>query len=97
MSPAAAPLPRVDTDELRISIVMPDGVRCAECVERLRGAIDSLDGVVGVVVDTHTWTLTITYDRDVVNPADLEQAARRLGLEIGETVAHASYRLKGLD
>lgn len=76
---------------------MPDGVRCAECVDRLRGAIERLDGVHAVVVDTRTWTLAVTYDSERVTPEELESASRRLGLRIGEALAHASYRLSGLD
>lgn len=83
--------------ELRIPVVMPDGVRCAECVERLRGAVEQVDGVRSVAVDPRTWTLAVAYDPQVVEPAQLVGASRRLGLEIGQTRAHASYRLSGLD
>jgi len=56
-----------------------------------------MNGVLSVVVDTRTWTLAVTYDPQRATPAELDSAARRLGLEIGETLAHASYRLGGLD
>lgn len=83
--------------ELRVPVLMPDGARCAECVERLRHAVDALEGVHGAVVDARTWTLAISYDPGQTTPHALGDAVRRLGLEIGRGYAHASYRLSGLD
>jgi copper chaperone CopZ len=96
---SAAPLPGAPEGaaELRLPVVMPDGVRCAGCVERLRTAIEALDGVHAVVVDTRTWTLAVSYNPAEVVPEELESASRRYGLEIGESLSHASYRLTGLD
>jgi copper chaperone CopZ len=91
------PVASAGAAELRIPVLMPDGVRCSECVERLRSAVERMNGVHSVVVDTRTWTLAVTYDPQRATPAELDGAARRLGLEIGETLAHASYRLGGLD
>ena len=87
----------VGSDEVRIPVQMPDGVRCSQCIERLSGAIEQMHGVHTVVVDSRTWTLAVAYDPDLTTPDGLERAARKLGLEIGESVAHAAYRLTGLD
>ncbi|MFU8890571.1 MAG: heavy-metal-associated domain-containing protein [Anaerosomatales bacterium] len=83
--------------EVRIPVQMPDGVRCSECIERLRSAIEQIDGVHAVVVDARTWTLSVNYDPDRTTPEGVESASRGLGLEIGQSVAHAAYRLTGLD
>jgi len=84
-------------EELRLPVHMPDGVRCAQCVERLQAAIEALPGVHTVLVDARSWTISVGYDPDTLTAAELEAASRTFGLEIGQALSHASYRLTGLD
>lgn len=84
-------------EELRLPVHMPDGVRCAQCVERLQTAIEALPGVHTVHVDARGWTISVAYDPDTLTAAELEAASRTFGLEIGHALSHASYRLTGLD
>jgi hypothetical protein len=76
---------------------MPDGVRCAQCIERLQMAMEALPGVYTVLVDARSWTISAAYDPDTLTAAELEAASRTFGLEIGQALSHASYRLTGLD
>ena len=84
-------------EELRLPVHMPNGVRCAQCVERLQAAIEALPGVHTVLVDARSWTISVAYDPETLTAAELEAASRTFGLEIGQALAHASYRLTGLD
>lgn len=84
-------------EELRIPVDMPDGVRCAGCVERVRTAVERLPGVHTVLVDARSWTIAVTYDPGAATADRIAAETRRLGVEIGQTRAHASYRLSGLD
>lgn len=84
-------------EELRMPVHMPDGVRCAQCIERLQTAIEAVPGVYTVLVDARSWTISAAYDPDTLTAAELEAASRTLGLEIGQALSHASYRLTGLD
>ncbi len=95
VGPATSSAERVG--EIRLPVAMPDAERCAECIERLRTAIGGVAGVHSVIVDPRTWTMAVTFDPGVLAAADVELAAREFGLEIGAAVAHASYRLTGLD
>lgn len=83
--------------EVRFPVSMPDGVRCAECIERLRAAVGAVDGVHTVIIDPRTWTIAVTFDPGTLTAEEVEAAAREHGLEIGAAVAHAAYRLTGLD
>lgn len=82
---------------LRIPVVMPSKVYCASCVEKLRGAVEALPGVEFAEVDRRTSTLTVVHDTATLPEERVEEEARRLGLEIGGGVAHAAWRVTGLD
>jgi len=84
-------------EEIRLPVSMADGVRCAECIERLREAMSVRPGVHSVIVDPRAWTISVSYDPEVLSAHDVERAAQDLGLEIGAALAHAAYRLTGLD
>lgn len=86
-----------ESAELRLVISMPDAVRCGGCVERVRAQVAELSGVTSVLVDATAPTITLAYDPNVITATTLEAAVRALGLEGGDAVAHASYRLTGLD
>ena len=82
---------------LRLPVVMPSEVHCASCVEKLRAAVEALPGVEFAEVDSRTSTLTVVHDTAVLPEDRIEEEAGRLGLEIGGGVAHAAWRVTGLD
>lgn len=85
------------TRTMKVPVTVPSGQQCAACVGRLREAVAGLPGVESVEVDPRTSTLTVLHDASVLSEEAVEAEARRLGLDLGETVAHAAYRLTGLD
>lgn len=82
---------------LRIPVLMPSEVYCASCVEKLRSAVAALPGVEFAEVDKRTSTLTVVHDAAALPEERIEAEARRLGLEIGGGIAHAVWRVTGLD
>jgi Zn2+/Cd2+-exporting ATPase len=82
---------------LRLPVVMPSKDYCAPCVDRLRAAVASLPGVESVEADRRTSILTVVHDVAVLPEASVEAEVRRIGLEVAEGVAHASWRVTGLD
>lgn len=82
---------------LRLPVVMPSREYCASCVGRLETAVASLPGVKAVEVDRRTSTLTVVHDTALLPEDAIEARVRRLGLDIGAGVAHASWRVTGLD
>ena len=75
--------------EIRLPVAMPDGLRCAECIERLRAAVGAVAGVHAVIVDPRTWTMAVTFDPSVLSAGDVESAAREFGLQIGAAVTRS--------
>ena len=47
---------------LSIPLMMPSELYCAGCVEKLRTAVESLQGVEFAEVDKRTATLTVSHD-----------------------------------
>jgi Zn2+/Cd2+-exporting ATPase len=82
---------------LELPVLMPSPAYCAECVRRLREAVDGLPGVEFTELEPGGGTLRVVHDTAVLPDADLEAAARSLGLEIAGAVGHAAFRVTGLD
>lgn len=89
--------PGTHAHTLLLPVVMPSEVYCAACVEKLRSAVEAIPGVEFAEVDKRTSTLTVVHDLAVLPEDAVEAEARRLGLEIGGGVAHAAWRVVGLD
>ena len=88
---------RVHAHTLSVPVVMPSELYCADCVEKLRGAVERLPGVRFAEVDKRTATLTVSHDVAVLAEDAIEGEVRRLGFEVTSGVAHAGWRVTGLD
>jgi len=88
---------RVHEHPLSIPLVMPSELYCAGCVEKLRAAVEALDGVEFAEVDKRTATLTVTHDLSVLTDEAIEDQVKRLGFEVTSGVSHAGWRVTGLD
>lgn len=80
-----------------IPVVTPSEPYCASCVEKLRAAVEALPGVQFAEVDRRTSTLTVSHDTDLLPDERIEEEVRRLGVEVTAGVAHAGWRVTGLD
>ena len=89
--------PRTHTHTLRLPVIMPSKEYCSSCVEKMRAAVTAIPGVELVEADRRTSTLTVVHDPAVLSEDSVEAEVARLGLVIGEGVAHASWRVIGLD
>ena len=85
------------THSLRLGLIVPSQVNCARCVEKLRAGVESIDGVVSARLDARAATLTVVHDTSRLPEAAIEAEVRRLGMDLGKGVAHAAWRVIGLD
>lgn len=88
---------RLHAHTLSVPVVMPSEVYCAGCVEKLRCAVEALEGVRFVETDRRTATLTVSHDVAVLSEDAIESEVRRLGFEVSAGLAHAGWRVTGLD
>jgi Cd2+/Zn2+-exporting ATPase len=88
---------RLHAHTLSIPVVMPSEPYCAGCVERLRGAVEALDGVEFAEVDKRTATLTVSHDLALLPEERIEGEVERLGFQVTFGIAHAGWRVTGLD
>jgi copper chaperone CopZ len=89
--------PRMHAHTLNIPIVMPSGLYCADCVERLRCAIEALPGVEFAEADKRTATFTVSHDTGVLPDDALEGEVVKLGFQVSSGIEHAGWRVTGLD
>jgi copper chaperone CopZ len=82
---------------LSIPIMMPSELYCADCVEKLRCAVETLAGVEFAEVDKRTATLTVSHDLSVLADDAIEDEVRRIGFEVTSGVSHAGWHVTGLD
>lgn len=85
------------THELDLKKLLPGPHYCSACARRVCEAVAGLDGVAAAGCDLESGTLTITrYGRGLSAEA-LAAKVRRIALEETGRVAHAAYRVTGLD
>ena len=82
---------------LQLGLVTPTEAHCARCAEKLRCAVESIEGVESAELDTRGAQLTVVHDTARLTESGIEAEVERLGLELSETVAHAAWRIIGLD
>lgn len=70
---------------------------CSGCAGRICEEARGLEGVSEATCDLEAGSLAVTYDPSVVRERDLEIAVRKLALAAEDRVAHAAYRVTGLD
>jgi len=88
---------RLHTHTLSVPVVMPSELYCADCVEKLRTAVEALPGVHFAEVDKRTATITVSHDVTVLREDAIEDEVRRLGFEVTSGLKHSGWRVTGLD
>jgi copper chaperone CopZ len=88
---------RLHAHTLSIPLVMPSELYCADCVEKLRSAVESLPGVEFAEVDKRTATLTVSHDLALLPDDRIDDEVKRLGFQVSSVVEHAGWRVTGLD
>lgn len=70
---------------------------CTGCAGRVCAAAESVEGVLSAVCDLEAGSLEVAYDPSTIAERDLQKVVERLALEAADRVAHAAYRVTGLD
>ena len=83
--------------EFDLRKLLPGDFYCAGCAGRVCEAMTALDGVLDAGCDLEGGTLTVRFEPKRISAADLEALAVRAALEEAGRVAHAAYRVTGLD
>jgi copper chaperone CopZ len=92
MTAAKTPMSAV----LTVPVVPDSGIRCAGCVTRVCGEIESLPGVLRVECAAGG-SVRVDYDAERTTRDELEAASSRLGAQISGSYSHAAWRVTGLD
>ena len=87
----------VEVKEIDVPVLLPEGAECVQCVERLRHALATMEGVRAAEVDTARSRLRVTYDPAELSIERLEQTARAIGVSLQERFRHENLPLEGLD
>lgn len=85
------------THEYDLTSLLPSPRYCASCAGRICSAVAALGGVVDATCDAESGALTVTRENAVLSARELDAAVRRIVAEEVGAVAHAAYRLTGLD
>lgn len=83
--------------EMDIPVLVPSAGYCAGCVDRLVAAVRDIDGVESAEADRRSSRVVVVHDPTRITADRVEVEVGRLGFELGRAVAHAAYRLTGLD
>lgn len=70
---------------------------CSGCAARVCQGTEALAGVSATSCDLDSGSLVVTYDPAEVSLKELERVVEHLALEAADRVAHAAYRVTGLD
>ena len=70
---------------------------CTGCAGRVCEGVEAFPGVSSTRCDLEAGTLEVSYDPAEVNVRELERVVEHLALEAADRVAHAAYRVTGLD
>lgn len=84
------------THEFDLTTLLSGERYCSACAERVCGMLASLRGVAESSCDLERGVLVVTRQRGL-SVAALEAAVRRAAVEAADGVAHAAYRVTGLD
>ncbi len=85
------------THDYDLATMLPGPRYCSSCGERVCVAIAEVDGVLEATCDSELGALTVVRDPKRLSHADLDELVHRIALEATGSVAHAAYRLTGLD
>lgn len=88
----------METQTLDIPVVWPDYYEdCLFCIERIREALEGLDGMQSVVINPDRRTVQLTYDKELLTFEDISERARAVGVEVAEHYKHERMTISGLD
>lgn len=88
----------METQTLDIPVVWPDYFEdCDFCIERLREALTTLDGMREVVINADGRTLQLTYDKDLLTFEEITERARLTGVDVAQHYSHDTINISGLD
>jgi copper chaperone CopZ len=88
----------METQTLDIPVIWPNYYEdCEFCLDRIRTALLSLDGMQSVVVNTDRKTLELSYDKDVLTFEEIREHARVVGVTVTEKFKHEAIGIVGLD
>lgn len=83
--------------EFDLRKLLPGDFYCAGCAGRVCEVMTALDGVLEAECDLEGGTLTVRFEPKAISSADLEALVTRAVLDETGRVAHAAYRVTGLD
>lgn len=86
----------IATATFQIPAPRPPAPRCAECAARVCAALEQVPGVVRADCSSGS-TVVVEFDPARVSEAELAAEVERFGMELAESVAHAAWRVTGLD
>lgn len=86
-----------DTRTFDLTSLLSGPYYCVGCAGRVCKDVLATPGVTAADCDLEAGALSVTYDPSTVRPADLERLVARLALAAEDRVAHATYRVTGLD
>lgn len=87
----------IATRVFEMRVLAPSADQCAECASRLCAQVSGIEGVELAQCDHVSATMRVRFDPTLVTPEVIEAEARAAGLRIAQSIAHAAYRLHGLD
>lgn len=73
-----------------------DGMTCSACANRVERVIKRLDGVEAAGVNFATETLTMTYDENKLQVADIENAVQKAGYKVHKNEVSLSFKVEGM-
>lgn len=86
-----------ETVSLRIPALTPAQVGCAGCAERVCAAVRLVPGVRSAECDVASATLVVCWDPELVGLEEVEAALAEAAGSAAGGLAHAAYRVTGLD
>lgn len=84
------------THEFDLTMLLPGERYCPACAERVCAILTGLEGIADSSCDLDRGVLVVTRGKGL-SAAALEAAVRRAAVEAADGVAHAAYRITGLD
>ncbi len=89
----------MDELSLEVTPILPEENDCPHCVVRLQEALRAQKGITGVEVKESgpRARLSLRYDPLLITPQQVEEEARRAGLELTEHYGHLTLPVSGLD
>lgn len=73
-----------------------EGMHCASCANRVERIVSRLDGVDAASVNFATETLSVQYQEDMINQANIEEAIIEAGFGIRKDIKTYVYKVEGM-